>query len=195
MVKGLENILQIDKFEFYSRSNSKHYTVDKRGHALMDFRGEKISGSLDFIQKIIQYEKIVTIKSAVERIELCNKTIQPLLEAEILLIKEDLNITLEEMNILKPKYDKLNLKNLDYTKKKKTLIKQMILNKQIDRKNIDLEVVNQVFKEAYPEFIIFHNTFSEVRSSYKILSQKIDNLNRLSENIIGYILKIQSYFE
>ena len=160
----------------------------------MEFRGEKISGSLDFIKKILQYEKIVKIKSAVERIELCNKRIQPLLEDEILLIKEDLNIFLEEMNILKPKYDKLRLKNIDYTKKKKKLQNQMIINGQIDRNNIDQEEVNQAFNKSYPEFIIFHDIFSEFRSSYKTLIQKINNLNRLSENIIGYNQKIKSYF-
>lgn len=194
MVEGLENILQNDKFVFFSRSNMKHYEVDKHGHVLMEFRGEKISGSLDFIKKIVQYEKIVKIKSAVERIEMCNKTIQPLLEAEIPLIEEDLNIFLEEMNILKPKYDKMRLKNIDYIKKKNRLQNQMIINGHIDRNNIDQEEVNRTFNETFPEFIKFHDIFSELRSSYKILSQKINNLNSLLENIAKYNLKIQSYF-
>ena len=50
MTIGLENIFESEQFTFKKRDKNE-YVVDKKGHALIEFRGVKISGSLDFINK------------------------------------------------------------------------------------------------------------------------------------------------
>ncbi len=76
MIHGLENIYKNSKLNFYNRShilyekrNVHMYNVDIKGYELIDFRTEKIIGALDFIDKISEYDTIISTKIYRDKIQ------------------------------------------------------------------------------------------------------------------------------
>lgn len=194
MASGLEEIFNIEQFSFKSQ-NRIHYSVDKKGHILIEFRGEKISGALDFISKIIEFEKITSIKSFIERIEACNKKIQPILISESKVILLKLNNLNAELSILKPKYLKVLDENNLYSKKRLELQNQMIISEQLDPKAIDSAKLNVQFDAKYPEYAEFIKEYRTITESHRLLTEQIRNLTNVYNNIITYNEKIVTYFE
>lgn len=188
MVSGLEEIFDIDHFSFKNRNNTE-YTKDKKGHVLVEFRGEKISGALDFISKILEYDKIASIRSFIKRIEICNKKIQPILVDESKAIK--MNITNLKILIseLKPKYDKIIAANISYETKKNELKNLMIEDGEIDVKRLD-----SIFNYNYPEYNEFQKEYKSTTESYRIMNEQLNNLTQVYNNIISYTVKIINYF-
>ena len=106
------------------------------GHVLVDFRGEKISGALDFIEIIIEFDKVASIQSFIKRIEKINKKMVPILEAEPELIKKTLIGLNKEKDALQPNYDKVNNEYRNYMKKRGELKNQM----EIDVSNVKNQI-------------------------------------------------------
>jgi hypothetical protein len=193
MVEGLENIYSVSEFTFKCE-HELHYKIDKAGHQLMEFRGEKISGALDFISKILEFDKIAEIKSFITRIENVNRKIQPLLVVELKNIKLKLADLNAELAILKPKYLKLVADNQNYIKQKNELKDQMIISKELDLEFFDNEKLHKAFLDKFPEFEDFEKQFTIVKKSYNILAEQIQNFNKLFKNITTYNLKILKHF-
>ena len=105
MVTGLTNIVTNSTFNFIGENNKNH-KVDKKGHQLIEFRGEKVSGAIDFISKIIEYNQIAEIQKFIVRIEQINKEIQPILIEEIKIIEVKLIGLNKDLNAIKPEYEK-----------------------------------------------------------------------------------------
>ncbi len=194
MVKGLEDIFSMEHFSFKKRGNTE-YTVDKKGHVLVEFRGEKISGALDFITKILEYESIVSIQTFIKRIEACNKKIQPILVDESKIIKTKITNLKDEISELKPKYEKVITENTSYGNKKVELQKEMIKNGQLDFRQIDTNKLNAAFITKYPEFKEFEKEYKSVTESYRMLNEQLQNLIKVYGKIIAYTEKIIAYFE
>ena len=190
MVFGLERILIESEFTFINE-HDKHYKVDYKGHQLMEFRGEKISGALDFISKIIEFENISIMNSFIERIMNCNRKIQPLLVEELKIIPIKLDKLKEEESIIKPQYLKLFEQDKLYTKQKREFERQM----KIDKKQMDIENINSEFLNKYPEFEKLKIEFESISNNYRILLEQIQNLNIVFKNITIYNDKILVYFE
>ncbi|MBN1988393.1 MAG: hypothetical protein JW783_03240 [Bacteroidales bacterium] len=194
MVSGLEDIMNKSNFTFIGEKDS-HYQVDKNGHYLIEFRGEKVSGALDFISKIIEYNKIAQINSFILRVETVNKEIQPILLNEAKLICDKLIKLNEELRILNPTYLKLQKENSDYNKKKELLKLDLIKNDIFTVSKVDLTFLNLKFNELYPEYSNFEQEFKRVYFEYKALKEKIINLEKVKKNIIVYENKINEYFK
>ena len=194
MVVGLENIYSVSEFTFKGEYDT-HYKVNKADHQLIEFRGEKISGSLDFITKILEFDTIAEIKSFIVRIEMCNRKIQSLLVEELKTIKIKLNSLNSEIEILKPIYLIHIEKNKNYTRLKNEIRRQLIVSKDLDVNDIDFEKLNKIFLEKFPEFPEFEYKFHIVSKQYKVLTEQIQNLTKLFETITTYNIKILNYFE
>ncbi len=193
MVAGLENLFSATKYTFKGEYNT-HYEVNKEGHQLMEFRGEKISGSLDFITKILEFERITEIKSFIVRIEQCNKKIQPLLIEELKIIEVKLKQLNQELSVLKPIYLVQQEKNQFYIRQKNEIRKQLLADKEVDLNNFDFEKLNREFLNKFPEFKEFEKEFQTTSENYTVLIEKIQNLNILFENITTYNTKIATHF-
>ena len=194
MVKGLEEIFHKEHFSFKDRAKN-HYTKDKKGHVLIEFRGEKISGALDFISKILEFDEIASIQSFIKRIESSNKKIQPILAEESEIIKIKLSNLNTERNELKPTYDKVVNDNVLFNNKKTELQKRMISNGELDSKQIDTVKLNNQFQKENPDYSDFLEEFKSVTESYRILNEQIHNLTKICDNIILYKKKILEYFK
>lgn len=194
MVSGLENLFNKEQFTFKDWWTNNKYTRDKKGHILIEFRGEKISGALDFISKILELEKIATIKSFIERIENCNKSIQPILveEAKILKLKiENLN---QERDKLQPQYDEVVKIYANYTAKKAELQAEMVSKEQLNPNWIDTNKLETEFAIRFPEYPEFKKEYNIVTEKYRILTEQIQNNTKVRDNIVSYNEKITKYF-
>jgi hypothetical protein len=193
MASGLETIFNTEHFSFKNQDR-KHYSVDKKGHVLVEFRGEKISGGLDFISKILEFEKIISIKSFIERIEACNKKIQPILISESKVIQVKLKELDSELLILKPKYLKVIEENKLYSKILIELQNQMKLSVQLDSKENNSVKLVEEFNIKYPEYKEFTEEYKAITESHRLLTEKIRNFTNVYNNIISYNEKITTYF-
>ena len=138
MVNGMEGIFDNKNFLFKSR-RGKSYSVNIEGRVLVDFIGEKISGALDFISKMLEFEAITSVRSFIDRIEYCNKKIQPILFEELNILSiEILNLT-EEKNILWPKYEQFIKMNNSYNDTRNELKSVMVSGGQLNLEKIDNE--------------------------------------------------------
>lgn len=194
MVSGLEDLFNKEKFTFKSRDRRK-YSVDKTGHVLVEFRGEKVSGALDFISKILEFEKITAIETFLMRIEDCNRKIQPILdeEAEILNIKIE-NLT-KEKNELLPKYEEVVKINTDYNSKRRRLQAEMIDKGKLNVNQINTQKLVDEFMSKFPDYVKFEEEYKCVTEGYKLLNQQIKNLTKVRKNIIVYNAKITKHFD
>jgi hypothetical protein len=193
MVKGLEDIFNKEHFSFKYRTKTE-YKVDKKGHVLVEFRGEKISGALDFISKILEYDSIASIQSFIKRIEVCNKKIQPILVDESKIIKTKIANLKDEISALKPNYENVITEITLYGTKKIELQKEMIINGQLDFRQIDTVKLNAEFNIKYPEYKEFEKEYKSVTESYRMMNEQLLNLIKVYENIIAYTEKINKHF-
>jgi len=193
MVEGLEDILQQENFEFKTWERGGTIRTNKKGHLLIEFRGEKMSGALDFISKIIEFEGITSIKSFVRRIEDCNIKIQPILIEEEKLIQTKVARLESEKMELKPKYELVIEKYKGYNEKKYNLTKQMVSEKQLTYINMDVVKRDKKFNTIYPDYEKFLEEYKKVTGHYQFLNQQILNHTKIRENIIKYEERICEY--
>lgn len=193
MVRGLEEIFNKDHFSFKKR-NGEHYAKDKKGHVLIEFRGEKISGALDFVSKIIEYDRIAEIKSFIARIESCNRKIQPILVNRMKIIKIELDDLQKILEKLTPRYISLKEEEKIYQKKQSELKIHLKNTRSPDNGELSIVEFNKKFNQEFPEYSIFKQQYLKVRKEYFILSQKIRNLKDVRNNIFRYNEKIIKYF-
>jgi hypothetical protein len=193
MVSGLEELFNKEYFTFKNRGRGE-YSVDKNGHVLVEFRGEKISGALDFLSKILEFDKITAMENFIKRIEKCNTRIQPILaeEAKILKIKiENLN---EEKNELQPKYDEV-LKTINVYNSERSKLQQEMINKGGLNSNwIDTQKLENAFVSKFPDFAEFILEYKRVTESYRILTEQIQNNTKVRDNIVAHNNKIMEHF-
>lgn len=194
MVTGLASIVKNSTFRFDGKNNS-HYSVDKKGHQLIEFRGEKVSGAIDFISKIVEYNQIAEIQKFITRIEQINKEILPVLFEEMKIIEIELIGHNKDLSIIKPIYEKLKLKNIEYDKDINKLRIEMIDNKTFDIEKVDIEKLMKQFNQLNPKYEEFLDEFEKESNNYNQLIQKINILLDLKSKIKNYHLKIENYFK
>ncbi len=94
LVGGLESILSGQKFEFMN-SRRIYTQLTETGTELVCFKGEKISGALDFISKIEEFCVYTNMHQFIARIEDCNKKLLPILIGE----SDSVQISLDEHKV------------------------------------------------------------------------------------------------
>lgn len=196
MVEGLEEILEKSEFKFTNRIDNKSYKLDKKGRVLISFRGEKVTGALDFLGKLLEYEKIIEAKSFIERIERCNSFLQPILANEIILIMEELEQANNQMRELKPQYESAKGENNDYNRKRNEIEVEFKLTDEYAKNKSNLyPKINEIFNQMYPKYKQFKEYFDQLIDSYNKLTQKIAHLQKEKEVIMAYNLKISNHFK
>jgi hypothetical protein len=193
MVLGLENFLDGDNFKFI---NFKNISIDvpMEGHDLIEFRGQKISGALFFIQKIIQFKMIIEINEFINRIEICNERVKPMLIKEILLINKELFEFNNNLKVLKPLYEAMDKRFNDFENSKRTLRNDLINENQSSIYLFSVEELDKKFIELNPEYPEFLLKYNDIKSQYLELTNKIILLDFNLANIESYNKTIEEYF-
>ena len=194
MVKGLENIMHQTIFTF-NQDKDHIYEVDKKGHQLIDFRGEKIVGALDFITKIIEFKEIISVKNFIKRIEVLNELMHPILVLEENTVEDKLKILNPRLEILIPKFNEAKEKYRYYLDEKQFIKNDIVIQKKIKAYEVDMDEVESLFKIKFPDYGFFEINYNNILEQFGELTQEINILNSISINIKTYILKINRYFK
>jgi hypothetical protein len=192
MVSGLERILTTNEIQLL-RSN-EFYKQKFNGHELVVFRGEKITGALDFITKILQFEGIAQMSGFVKRIENSNRKLYPYLVSEIKLLEEKITKATQERIDLQPEYDTLKLINQEFKSKKQQLFSQMITSGKLDKTTPDLKVLENAFHLAEPGYAKFSEKFNVIQNKYAELTSTIMTCTEFKNSISLSIKKVKAYF-
>jgi hypothetical protein len=155
MVKGLEDILARDDFSIRKGRFMDYFPTDKKGHYLTEFRGEKVSGALDFIDKILEFNSIASVINFVKRIERCCQKIQPILNHELIDIKSELTKFYNEMDAIRPKYLLLSSSNQTYTKKRQQIRAAIVGDTIFSAQEYPHQQINDEFLAQNPEYPAF----------------------------------------
>jgi hypothetical protein len=199
MVIGLEEIFIKEEFSFQKKEcvmNSK-YTVNKEGHELIEFRSEKISGALDFISKIIEFDEVDVMKSFIVRIEECNKRIAPIAIEESEVLKDKIEVLVKKRDESQPEYNEVMKINYEYNKKKAKLRSEMSKHKDdhLSYKQVDEENLEAEFIKKHPEYPEFKERFIPIHKNYDEIIKKIKDKTKIRNNIISHNKKIIKYFD
>lgn len=170
MVKGLQKIYANNQFDLIDENqvdiedkNSNRYKLDIKGFELISFKTEKIIGALDFIGKIIEYNKIIPTDKYVERIKELNKNFIPNVHKAILEEKEEVNQENKDLATFLIGHNQLLEKNQFYQDERNRL--------------------KENFKESYDkEYSDFH----------KLLKNSMEQLEKHQHKIRSHTQNIQT---
>lgn len=193
MICGLESLMQEEQFSFKKKENPSDSYVEKdiKGSDLVKFRGEKVSGSLGFISKILEFSNLISIKGFIDKIEKLNLQIQPILSNEIKELTDDLLILENEMKHIKPAYHLLQKENAVYNKKKNNVKAKLHSKTNINELN---ELVEEQFNTENPEYESFKKNFDEKTNEFNELNKNIFTKKNTKKAIVKYNTVIVSYF-
>ena len=183
MVKGLQNIYEesefylIDENQFdIEEKDTNRYRLDIKGFELVSFKTEKIIGALDFIGKIIEYNKIIPTDKYVTRIKELNKQFIPKVHKAVSEEREELNQAKNELATFLIGHNKLIDKDKFYK------------DERIKLK----EKFKEIYQNEYVEFIEFlkisldqlakHNHKVKLHTeNIKILNEFIERYNNFMD--------------
>nr|WP_317631723.1 hypothetical protein [uncultured Flavobacterium sp.] len=180
MVSGIENFFKFEDFHFpIIKDNSKiNLDID-----LYIFRSGKIVGSLDFISKIIELDHIISVANYIDRLEKCNKKLQPMIINLIEYLKIVISNLSKEKDEFKPEYDEIINKNIEFQKAKFDIIKVIENLKKSDPRD-ELSNSEKELKDLEEKIIKFNNDY------YNKALIKMKELNKIISINQDYYCKI-----
>lgn len=195
LINGLEKILTDDSFKikgYYFLNQEREYVNLKlQGHNLIEFKGEKISGALQFISIIKQFKYIIEIVEYVNRIEICNQNVRPILIEEESKIRTELYHLNIEKKGLERSYNRVKSQEANYEQRRTTLMEE--LRKKSNW--VNNEEFEKIFLTRNPSYERFLKEFKEVTELFDLKVSEINRLEKVQINLIKYQLDIYEYFE
>lgn len=181
LVIGLENILIDKKFQFMDQR--RIYTrLNVSGSELVCFKGEKISGAIDFISKIDNFCKYLNMQQFIVRIEECNRRLLPILIREL----DSLKKIISEYSV---KFEDVSRKIEPIRKDKRRLDDlEDIFNCFLDESEYiqyDLEYFGKKFRDDFIDYYESQRRLIGIDITYEeILAQDDDAPKRKFEEYI-----------
>ena len=183
MVNGLQKIYADSKFDLIDENqfdiedkDTNRHRLDIDGFKLVSFKTEKIIGALDFIGKIIEYNKIIPTDKYVSRIKELNKQFIPKVYNAVAEEKEELHQAKNELANFLIGHNKLVVKDKFYTNER-------------DRLKAD-------FNETYQkEFVDFQKVLKESFESLTHFNHRVKLHSENIEHLSTFILKYNKSFE
>jgi hypothetical protein len=196
MISGLEKILTDESFKLkgYTFLNQERGFVDLKlkGHNLVEYRGEKISGALQFVSPIKQFSHIIEINGFLSRIETCNLTVKPMLIEEQRIIKIELTELNTEKNKIEIILNRLNQKNTIYDQKRRTLLQKLATT--LNTATINTAEFEKKFLEQNPEYDNFKKELAEITTKFNTVVAEINRVEKIYNNLVKYQKEIEDYF-
>lgn len=183
MVDGLQTIYAESEFDLIDEEqfdigdkDANRYRLNIKGFELINFKTEKIIGALDFIGKIIEYNKIIPTDKYISRIKELNRKFIPKVHKAIADEKEELHQAKNELANFLIGHNKLAKKDKYYQ------------NERIRMK----EKFQETYKTEYIEFMgIFNNSLNQLATHNHKIKLHTENIQILNE----YILKYNNFME
>jgi len=203
MINGLQKILKDKKLSFKNQKDNSYYPVEKTGRALLNLQGEKISGALNFLSKIIEFNNIAKVDIFIKKIESFNIKFYPILIKEIGVIIPEINKLEEEKKILSKKLKSYEKEKEEWEKKKNIFDEEN--SKTAFRPRFEGEIENPfnkrnsnrfLFSTEFPEYEEFIKTYKDFnKNKYIGIVNKIERLNDFKNDYSNYVNLIKKYFD
>lgn len=176
-IVGLERIFNItpENIDNYRFLNLEKGYIDFKigGHNLIEFKGKKLSGSLELIPSMNKHQNNYKVKGVIFQIEKLNLDILPVLGKEVLEIKSKIEILKKKFEELQPLYIKYFNKFEEYK----------ILKRKL-QDNFEIE---------YPEYKDFDTLYFTTKNELNLIKAELRIREKTEKNILDYIYKIRAY--
>ena len=196
MVSGLETILKTTGYRVLENYFHPGYGVVISGDELTLFKGEKISGALDFLD---QLQKLVIItddvNSYIRRIMNCNLSVASELKRAIEEKKKYLESILSQIEKEQPVWDAISKKNDKYNKMREELYKLIEKEEQFQGKSYSVirDERNMRFSKEHPEYESFKADYDAEEKKYNDLCSKRDKTQDFVKELQSYLDKIEAH--
>ena len=195
MVSGLEAIHRSSNYRV-QESFFNPYSIVITGDDLVRFKGEKISGALDFLDQLQTLMPITDkVGSYIRRIMNCNFSVTNELKSAISYKKKTLEAILKSIEKEQPKWDQLSSKNDEYKKIREELFKVVAEEDEFHGKiwnTIDSER-NKRFAKEHPEYAAFKEEHDAEKNVYYDLWTKRDKAQSFIDEVQSYLDKIEKH--
>ena len=188
-----KEIISLLKGHHFLNQEKQYVDIKLKGHNLNEFKGEKISGSLKFIDLISPFQSVTEVKKFVYDLEKLNKDILPILLNEIQIIDSELQELQDELTMLQPIYDKYIEEKDDYDKLKINLREDLSTKNKYDNILALIQDTNKHFLLKYPKYDKFMTEYNSVTQRYNKIKSEIKELEKIKKNIQSYISSIETY--
>ncbi len=196
MVSGLETILKTTGYKVLENYFYPGNGVVITGDELTLFKGEKISGALDFLD---QLQKLVAItnnvNSYIRRIMQCNLSVSVDLEKAIAAKKTKLEELLSQIEKEKPIWETMNEKNDEYDRMREEMYN--LIKEEESYQNESYSVIsnerNTRFAKEHPEYDAFKKEYDAEYDKYHSLCSSRDEAEKFVELLLSYLDKIESH--
>lgn len=195
MVSGLEYIQSSSNYKtqesFFNPSR-----IVLTGDDMVRFKGEKISGALDFLDQLQTLSPITdNVNSYIKRIMNCNFLIVPELQKEVSNKKQILESLLSKIADEQPKWDGMSEKNDEYEKLRSDMFDAVAEEDGFREKamNIIRKESDTRFVKAYPEYLSFKAEYDNEQKLYYNLCFERDKVQSFVDEIQKYLDKIEAH--
>ncbi len=195
LLKGLAELMENDHFTFdddknyitkYDEETGEVINQDMNPIEIIILRAKKITNSLDFISKIQEYQNMVEIDTAINKIENFNTNMKYILENEIIKVNQNLQNFNKAIQDLKPRY--FDLQQMYNTfKEKENLIKK--------NNNFPSDKCHEVFLEENPDFLSFMENYEPLKERFIQLNNKYNSTKHILKELQNYNNQIINYFK
>jgi hypothetical protein len=193
MVNGLEEILKNNSFNLLEPNDKKSKVEFKTERQLIEFRGEKITGALQFITKIKKLNSIIRVKDFIQRIQSVNDAIYPILKKEFEYIEFERQMTESECLSKKERYEKLD-EELQWLKDlKKRYLALIEKREEIGLLDSGIEHYQSTFSTKYPNYEHLVDNYEKSKGEYFTIRNLMLDLERLSKKFRLHIEQYESY--
>ena len=197
MVSGVEDIADSAR-EYKIQYNNfcpGSYTL-LTGDDYILFKGEKVSGALDFLDSLKTLIPITDkVSDYIKRIIQSNISILPQLQDALNNKNEIIEKYTKILEELQPVWDEYKERNDKYDESRSIIRKEI----QADEANKDIgyyalcNLTDKTFKEKYPEYVEFKKEFEKQKTEYE-RNEKIKNREAYIARVLNsYIKKIESH--
>lgn len=195
MVSGLEMIRNSKKYNVLVSFFNSHYII-LEGDNLIRFKGEKISGALDFLDQLQTLTPITDkVGKYIQRIISSNISIVPELQKTLPNKKKTLKSILEKIANEQPIWDELDSRNEQYEQMRNEMYDAIAEEDAFVEENwgtITHELDIRFGKE-HPEYDTFKKEYKAEYDVYHNLCSKHKETQSFIEEIQKYLDKIKAY--
>ena len=195
MVSGLEMINKANRYcvqeSFFNPSS-----IIIEGDNLVRFKGEKISGALDFLDQLQTLAPITDkVSTYIQRIMDCNISVVPELQNAITGKKKILKTILVSIEKEQPKWDEVCTKKNEYDKMRSVMSNAIEKEQEFKEKSWSAirDECNIRFAKEHPEYEAFMKKYDAEHNVYFSLCTKRDNAQSFIDEIQKYLDKIESH--
>ena len=193
MVNGLEEILKKDSFNLLELNGKRIKLEFKTERQLIEFRGEKITGALQFIAQIKKSNSIIKVTDFIQRIHSVNDAIYPILKKEYQSVELERQTTEPEYFIKKERYEKLAVKLQWIKGVEKRYLAFIKKRKEKGLVNREIEYYQSYFKSRYPNYKRLEDYFKQSKDEYFEIRNLMWELERLSKKFLLHIEQYESF--